>query len=56
MKKTWEKFEEIKELMGADSLLDEICRGLSKDELHDALEYVDRMHDLGVFKDESEEE
>lgn len=48
------KLEQMTELMGAEKLLNEICQGLSSDELYEALEYVDRMHDLNLFNDESE--
>jgi hypothetical protein len=52
--KLFEKLDEMKQLMGTENLLDEICQGLSSDELYAALEYTSRMHDLGLF-DESEE-
>ena len=54
--KLFEKLEQMKELMGAEHLLNEICRGLSSNELYDALEYTDRMHGLGLFDEKSEEE
>lgn len=44
-----DKMDELKELMGADTLLEELARALSVDDLRDNLEYIDRMHDTNVF-------
>ena len=44
-----DKMDELKELMGADTLLEELARALSVDDLRDNLEYIDRMHDMNVF-------
>jgi hypothetical protein len=53
--KLFEKIEEMKELLGAEALLNEICQGLSSDELYAALEYTSRMHDMGLFDESTEE-
>lgn len=45
-----DKMDELKELMGADTLLEELARALSVDDLRDNLEYIDRMHDTNVFQ------
>lgn len=45
----WDKYEQMKELMGAEHLMDELMRALSADEMKENLEYIDRHHELGVF-------
>lgn len=45
----WIKFEEIKEILGADELLECIAQALSTDELEENLRYIDRTQDLNVF-------
>ena len=45
----WNIFEEMKEIMGAENLLDELARALSTDELEENLRWVDKNHDLGIF-------
>jgi hypothetical protein len=45
----WNKYEEMKELMGAENLLDELMRALSEDEARENLEWISDQHDLGVF-------
>lgn len=52
--KLMEIMDEMKEIMGADELLESLALALSSDELQDNLEYIDRMHDLNVFDEESE--
>lgn len=47
--KLWDKFEEFKEVMGTDELLDAIAQALSTDELENNLRYIDRCHDLGIM-------
>lgn len=39
----------MKEIMGAENLLDELARALSTDELEENLRWVDKNHDLGIF-------
>lgn len=45
----WDIFEKMKEIMGAENLLDELARALSTDELEENLRWVDKNHDLGIF-------
>lgn len=45
----WIKFEEIKEILGADELLECIAQALSTDELEENLRYIDRTQDLKIF-------
>lgn len=45
----WNIFEDMKEIMGAENLLDELARALSTDELEENLRWVDKNHDLGIF-------
>lgn len=52
--KLMEIMDEMKEIMGADELLESLALALSSDELQDNLEYIDRMHDLNVFDEETE--
>lgn len=44
-----EKADEIKEVLGADELLEALLKAMSSAELKDNLEYIDRMHDTNVF-------
>lgn len=48
--------ENMKELMGVETLLDNLCQALSSDDLKGNLEYIDRMFETGQFNDEDEEE
>ena len=48
-KALWSKFDEIKDALGADSLLDALAQALSTDDLEENLRYIDRVHDLGIF-------
>ncbi len=44
-----EKADEIKEVLGADGLLEALLKAMDSDDLRDNLEYIDRMHDTNVF-------
>lgn len=54
--KLYEIYERMKELMGADQLLEEIIQSMSSSEMKESLEYIVRTHDLseefGEFDDE----
>ena len=41
--------DDIKELIGADELLEAIIRALSTDELEDVLRFIDRCYELDMF-------
>lgn len=43
------KADEIKEILGADGLLDALLKAMDSDELKADLSYIDRMHDTNVF-------
>lgn len=45
----WMKYEEIKDRLGAEELLEALSQSLSTDLLEDHLRYIDRTHDLDVF-------
>ena len=42
----YEKMEELKEIMGAEALLEEIIVSMSSDELKEMLEWITRMYDI----------
>jgi len=42
----YEKMEKLKELMGAEALLEEIIVSMSSDELKETLEWITRMYDI----------
>ena len=41
-----EKMEELKDLMGADLLLEELVRAMSDDEAEENFNFIERMHGL----------
>ena len=43
-----EKMEELKELMGAEALLEEIIVSMSSDELKETLEWITQMYDIEI--------
>ena len=45
----WDIFEEMKELLGEEELLNELAQALSTDELEENLRWIDKNHDLGLF-------
>ena len=44
--KLWDKIDELKEELGADKLLDEICQGLSDDALEKVLKFICKNYDI----------
>ena len=44
--KLWDKIDELKEELGADKLLDEICQGLSDDALKEVLKFICKNYDI----------
>ena len=44
-----EKADEIKDLLGADGLLEALLKAMDSDDLRENLEYIDRMNDTNVF-------
>lgn len=45
----------LAEQIGTAELLENLALALSRDELQDCLEYIDRMHDTNIFNDLEEE-
>ena len=43
------KMDEMVELMGAETVLEELARAMSSDELQENLEYIDRMNETELF-------
>lgn len=41
--------DDIKDIIGAEELLEAIIRALSSDELEDVLKFIDRCYDLDIF-------
>lgn len=48
-KDVWDIFEEMKEMLGAEELVNELAQALSTDELEENLRFIDKNHDLGLF-------
>lgn len=44
-----EKLDEMVAILGAETVLEELARAMSSDELQDNLEYVDRMQETELF-------
>ena len=44
----YEKMQELKELMGAEALLEEIIVSMSCDELKETLERITQMYDIEI--------
>lgn len=45
----WEIFEQMKETLGTETLLDNLAQAMGTDDLKENLEYIDRMFDTGLF-------
>ena len=45
----YDKYEQMKDLMGADALLEELVQGMSSEELEENLRWVDKNNDLDFF-------
>lgn len=46
----WKAFEQMKDAMGAESLLDELAQALSVDQLEENLRFIDRNNDLNIIR------
>jgi hypothetical protein len=44
--KLWKAIDKLKEILGAEELVDQICQAMSDDDLKDTLEFIIRMNDL----------
>ena len=45
-----EKVDALKEIFGADDLLESVCRAMSSDDLESNLRYICRMNDINFNK------
>ena len=45
----FEKMDEMVEMLGAETVLEELARAMSSDELQENLEYIDRMNETELF-------
>lgn len=45
-KKLWDAIDKLKEAVGADQLLDDLCQAMSDDELRDNLKFIIRNYDM----------
>ena len=52
----WDKFEEMREVMGDTDLLIALADSLGTDKLLSNLLYIDRVNDLGIFEEGEEED
>lgn len=55
---TWDKFEFVKENLGAEELADEMGRAMGTSKLEEILDYILKNWDIPLYdeKDEDEEE
>lgn len=44
--KLWDKLDELKEELGAEKLLEEICQGISDDEFENVLKYICKNYEI----------
>lgn len=52
----WDKFEDMREVMGDTDLLIALADSLGTDKLLSELLYIDRVNDLGIFEEDEEED
>ncbi len=45
--KLWDAIDKLKEIIGADELVEALCRAMSDDDLRDNLKFIIRTNDLG---------
>ena len=45
----FEKMDEMVEMLGAETVLEELARAMSSDELQENLEYIYRMNETELF-------
>ena len=44
--KLWDKIDELKEQIGSDQLVDDLCQAMSDDELKKNLQFICRNYDI----------
>lgn len=47
-KKLWDAVDEIKEALGADKFLDELCRAMSDDDLKEYLQFIAKNYEIKI--------
>ena len=55
MDELFEILDTLAEQIGTSELLENLALALSRDELQECLEYIDRMHDTNIFNELEEE-
>lgn len=55
MEKNWELYDLLLEELGAETLLENICKGASSDEMNESLEYIARCFDIEYKENEDNE-
>ena len=43
------KLDELVEMLGADTAINELAKAMDSKELEEDLKFIDRMHDLNLF-------
>ena len=51
MDELFEILDTLAEQIGTSELLENLALALSRDELQECLEYIDRMHDTNIFNE-----
>lgn len=44
--KLWKAIDSLKEILGAEKFVDQLCQAMSDDDLKDTLKFIIRMNDL----------
>jgi hypothetical protein len=52
----YDRWDNIKEVMGADQMLDAIFKAMSIDEIEEMLEFLERAYEINSGYDDNEEE
>lgn len=53
--KDYDKWEEVKDVVGCETMISELYNWLSADEIDEFLEYLDRNYDINLYGDDDEE-
>ena len=47
-----DKLDELVEMLGTDTTINELAKAMDSNELENDLKYIDRMHDLNLFDED----
>lgn len=47
-----DKLDELVEMLGTDTAINELAKAMDSNELENDLKYIDRMHDLNLFDED----